>query len=178
VADFDVGSPGFDDRILVLQAVDSYSRSDRPSGNIMTCSRPSFRVTSGNYGRSHLEKMSASRTDAAVRRRKLELQKPRLMAARSSGRQFGQGAGAARLSGEPPVQPAAPRRRSGGSWREIPDAFRIRAGVAERFRIGVLRAPRATAEDDVLATLEDAVEDDLGEVVEDVSPRSEPLVGR
>lgn len=54
---------------------------------------------------------------------------------------------------------------AGGSGDGIPDAFRIGTGVAERFRIEVLRSPRQSTEDEVLAALEYAIEDDRGEVV-------------
>lgn len=46
----------------------------------------------------------------------------------------------------------------------IPDAFRIGPVDAEGFRIVVAGAPGEAAEPDVLSALEDAVEDDLGQV--------------
>jgi hypothetical protein len=66
-------------------------------------------------------------------------------------------------------------------WPGFPDAFRIAdAARADGFRIEMTRAVRASAERDVLAALENAVEDDLGQVgvVEHVTPAHHGLFSR
>ncbi len=90
------------------------------------------------------------------------------------------GGAALTRSGEPPAQPAAPSSGQAGQ-REPPGRCPDRPRHRHRlFRIEVLRAPRATTEHDVLAALQDAIEDHLGEVavVQHVAPVTKLLVRR